>query len=134
MCVVGFFSASGVPGRVVKSQTYSPRYSRPTSFSSGSSFKSAASFCPARCAAAQLSVVARDAHASPHFAPISLSQRTVMISGDSPVSSHDRLPNRRENPLAHLRVSVEDFQPRALDNADDQSSRFRRRRFQFPCS
>ena len=50
--------------------------------------RSAASCIAARCAAAQLSVVARDAQVSPHFAPSSLSQRTSMISGGSPVSSH----------------------------------------------
>src|SRR5206468_1050125 len=95
---VGLVTASGVPGLVVKLHTYSPAYSRPTSSASACSYvasgfsrtcssRSAASFRAATCAAAQLSVVARDAHVSPHLFPSSLSQRTDMMSADRPVSS-----------------------------------------------
>jgi len=44
--------------------------------------------CAAFWAAAQLSVVARDAHVSPQIAPSSLSQCTSMMVSGSPVSSH----------------------------------------------
>ena len=50
--------------------------------------RSAASFRAACCAAAQLSVVPRDAHVSPHFSPSSLSHDTVMMSAGRRVSSH----------------------------------------------
>jgi hypothetical protein len=62
-------------------------YSRPASSPSDDVFRSSASCRAAFCAAAQLSVVARDAHVSPQMAPSSLSHRTLMMVSGKPVSS-----------------------------------------------